>query len=71
MEDGQSGRKNIEKRKERGRREKQKVGWMPSLLSATPWGRKANEKGMGSEAGKSSLRFEPGADRPTVRPTAI
>lgn len=32
---------------------------------------KQTKKGMDSEAGKSSLRFEPGADRPTGRPLYI
>lgn len=32
---------------------------------------KQTKKGMDSEAGKSSLRFEAGADRPTGRPLYI
>lgn len=73
-EDGQSERKNTEKRKERGRREKQKVGWMPSLLSATPWGKKSKRKGDGLGGWKiiAAIRARcRSADRPTDRYIAI
>ena len=70
-EDEQSGRKNTgEERKESGGEKSRKLAGCQACWAPRPGERKANEKGDGlSEAGKSSLRFEPGADRPTVRPT--